>query len=139
MHSKSSLIHSQTLSGKAQTSLYKLYIRVEGLPKTPNQLLRKHWAIISKERIYWHNAVNIAIGSGRPKYPLGRAKLRFIRNSSREPDFDGLVGCTKFLMDSLVNCGVIQDDRPSIIGSPSFEWAKCKKGAGYMEIFVEEF
>lgn len=117
---------------------YSLYIRVNGLPKTPNQLLRKHWGVISKERVYWHNVVAAAIGSSRPKRPLAKAKIRFVRNSSRECDFDGLVGCTKFLMDSLVNCGVILDDRPSVIGSPVFEWVKCKPKDGFMEIFVEE-
>lgn len=117
---------------------YSLYIRVDGLPKTPNQLMRKHWAIVSKERLIWHNAVAAAIGASRPKRPLAKASVRFVRNSAREPDFDGLCGSTKFLMDALVNCGIIVDDRPSIIGSPGFSWVKCKKGEGYMEIFVKE-
>jgi len=117
---------------------YKLYVRIPGLPKTPNQLLRKHWAVISKERVYWHNLVAASIGGSKPKRILTKASIRFVRNSSREPDFDGLVGCTKFLMDSLVNCGIITDDRPSVIGSPVFEWAKCKPKDGFMEIFVSE-
>jgi len=135
--SKSLQTPSQTQSGKVPTK-YSLYVRVSGLPKTPNQLLRKHWAVISKERVYWHNAVSLAIRSARPKSPLTKANLRFVRNSSREPDFDGLVGCTKFLMDALVECGIISDDRPSVIGSPKFEWAKCKPKDGFMEIFIDE-
>lgn len=133
-----SVKNAETSQSKSTKKGYSLYLRIDGLPKTPNQLLRRHWAIISKERVHWHNAVAAAVRSARPKRPLTKAKLRFVRNSSREPDFDARVGSTKFLCDALIACGIIVDDKFSVIGSPEFEWAKCKPKMGFVEIFVEE-
>jgi hypothetical protein len=58
------------------------------------------------------------------------------RLSSTEPDFDGLVSGFKVILDSLIKCGVLEDDNPKVIGHPTYAWEKCKKGEGRIRIEV---
>ena len=64
--------------------------------------------------------------------------MEITRFSSREPDFDALAQGGKFLLDGLVKCGVLEDDRPSVIGQPSYVWSKASPKQGKVRISVYE-
>lgn len=74
---------------------------------------------------------------GPPK-PLPMAKVTLTRCSSSEPDFDGLVGSFKNVLDGLVAALVIEDDKMSNIGAPDYRWEKASPGGGKIRIVVEE-
>lgn len=79
-----------------------------------------------------------AIGSNRPATPLKRAKLTYTRASSQPPDYDGLVSSFKSAQDSLVELGILESDKITVTGTPTYSWEKAPKGKGYCLITVEE-
>lgn len=115
----------------------KLQITIQDLPKMPNSLIRKHWAVITKEKNKWHTYVKLSLGINRPKVPLKKAKLTLTRYSMRAPDYDGLVGSFKYVVDGLVKAGVIVDDKVSVIGDSKYNWVKAKKVDQRIEVVIE--
>lgn len=93
--------------------------------------LKKDWETRVK------HAVLQSVG-GWPHEPMARARVTITRASTREPDFDGLVQGGKFLLDGLVKANVLVDDRPSVIGQPSYLWEKAPRGMGAVKVRVEE-
>ena len=68
--------------------------------------------------------IKIALGQDRPPVPFQRARLRIERYSIRTPDYDGMVGGYKSLIDCLLpyhpkrrpyGLGVIADDNPAVL------------------------
>lgn len=120
---------------------YVLTLELQGLPKRINQLSGAHWRVRHAETTRWHKRVLGRMMLSRappPPRPLERAKIRFIRYSSRAPDFDGLVHSFKPVLDALRKCLVIKDDSMEVIGQPEYEWRKTTPRDGRIEIFVEE-
>ena len=70
--------------------------------------------------------------------PLSRAKLTLTRYSSVCPDPDGLVSSFKSVLDGLVECGVLENDRFTNIGMPTYAWEKAPKNEGKAKVIVEE-
>lgn len=103
----------------------------------PNSLIRKHWAIITKEKNKWHGLVRWYLRHNTPKAPLKKAKLTLTRYSMRSPDYDGLVGSFKYVLDGLVKAGVIIDDKVSVIGDSKYNWVKAKKVDQRIEVVIE--
>lgn len=64
--------------------------------------------------------------------------MEIVRYSSREPDADNGRGSFKPLLDGLVRAGVLEDDRPSVIGEPVYRWEKVKAGEGSVSVTVRE-
>jgi hypothetical protein len=88
---------------------------------------RKKWkALVAKQLLFL-----------TPESPFKTAKLTLIRHSSSEPDFDGLVSSFKSSIDSLVECGVIENDKPSNIGQQTYLWRKAPPKKGFIEIIVD--
>lgn len=112
-------------------------IIIKDLPKMPNSLLRKHWAIITKEKNKWHTYTKLCLGLGKPKEPFKKARLVLTRFSTREPDYDGLVGSFKYVVDGLVKAGVIIDDKVSVIGQSEYKWVQAKKVDQRIEVTIE--
>jgi len=112
-------------------------LEIKDLPKMPNTLLRKHWAVITKEKNKWHTLVKLFLGHNKPKAPLKEAKLTLVRHSMRGPDYDGLVGSFKYVLDGLVKAGVIIDDKVSVIGDSKYQWVKAKKVDQRIEVTIE--
>lgn len=119
-------------------NLYFIEIEIEGLPKTINEIGRKHWAVKKKEVDKWHQLVAMHTLGKRPMKPLKHAKVTMIRHSSKEPDFDNLASSFKAVMDGLIKAGVIENDRQANIGQPSYRWEKAPHGAGHIWVRVEE-
>ncbi len=117
---------------------FNLDVEIEGLPEPVNKILWTHWTVKKKHTDMWKKKVFVAIGQNKPVTPLKKAKLTLTRYSSRESDFDGLVGSFKPITDALISCGVIEDDKPSVIGRPEYVWEKVKPKEGKIRIQVEE-
>lgn len=118
-------------------SAYVLEFRLEGLPKMANQLLRGHWRVKHKHATKWKEAVAKACDGRKPRRPLVSAALKLVRASSSEPDTDGLISGFKHIVDGLVECGVLVNDKPSNIGIPDYRWEKCKRKEGHVRVRVE--
>lgn len=109
---------------------------IAGLPKMPNQLLGAHWRVRSGHAKKWLAHVTVATIQFKPSQPLNRAKLLLTRVSSVEPDRDGLCGSFKSIIDALVKCGFLANDKPENIGTPTYVWEKGRPGNGYIRIAV---
>lgn len=109
------------------------------LPKTTNDNVRLHWRVKHVESLKLKSRVKTQVVlHGPPPAPLDKARVTLERHSSSEPDFDGLVSGFKFILDGLVDAGVLINDKMSVIGAPIYIWKKAKKCAGKVKITVEE-
>jgi hypothetical protein len=117
---------------------YVLEFELVGLPKMANQLLRGHWIVKHRHAAKWKLAVARATHGKRPSEPLAKARLTLTRVSSSEPDTDGLISGFKNVVDGLVECGVLVNDKPSNIGVPDYRWEKGRPGHGKIRVKVEE-
>lgn len=116
---------------------YRLHLKIPGLPKPFNAFAyRGRWAI-KKEKEIWLAAISALAAGKLPPKPLEKAKLTFIRHSSKCPDFDGLVSSFKFCCDPLVTLGVLIDDNMEVTGTPTYLWFKAKMKEGRVEVIVE--
>lgn len=118
---------------------YRTKFLMGGLPETTNSLRRAgHWAVLHKHAQTWKKNVSMCVFSNKPKKPLEKAQLILTRKSSVAPDPDGLVSSFKHIIDGLVACGVLADDKYSNIGMPTYLWEKAPKGEGSVEVEVIE-
>lgn len=114
-----------------------LHIKIKGLPKRTNNS-NSNWRARMAEARRWKEAVYIAaLQAGWSGPALNKARLTLIRHSSSEPDADGLVSSFKHVTDGLIKVGVIVDDKPSVIGFPTFQWRKIARNNGFIEVIVE--
>lgn len=119
--------------------MYRLEIELPILPKMTNRRGSSHWRGIHAERKAVKLAVKMAIRKHKtPPRPLVKAHLTLTRYSSVAPDPDGLVSGFKAVIDSLVECGVIENDRFTNIGMPTFLWEKSPPKQGKISVVVEE-
>lgn len=132
-------MRSQGLMGKTMTGgIYEIEFEIDGLPKMPNSLLGASWKVRAGHAKRWERLVWKCVWPIKPNEPLAHAALLLIRCSSMEADFDGLVGSFKCVTDGLVKCGIIIDDKPAVIGQPSYKWEKVPPGKGKIKVKVIE-
>lgn len=117
---------------------YILEFTIKGLPKRVNQSFATSWRARMAESRKWKGLVFIAANSKRPPKPLKKAKLELIRHSSQEPDFDGLCSSFKHIIDGLIHAEVIENDKMSNIGQPSYKWIKAPIREGKIQVIVTE-
>lgn len=115
---------------------YELKFELPGLPKTLNA--RMHWAIKMKENQKWKKLVHFMTVGKRPLRPIPRAHLTLTRFSTREPDFDNLVSGFKPIVDALVECKILENDKMSNIGISDFRWEKCAPKKGKIKVEMIE-
>lgn len=109
---------------------------IAGLPKQTNQNTG-HWRRKMAEAVKWKTAVAVAVAKLRPPKPLNKARITFVRCSTKQPDFDGLVSGFKHVLDGLVIRGVLVNDTHAVIGQPSYSWEYARPGHGKIKIKVE--
>lgn len=110
---------------------------IQGLPATVNQLAYKHWRYRHKEATRWKSLVyQLCLVNRIQGLNLAKAQIELTRVSARECDFDNLAGSFKHVLDGLKAAQVIVDDRPSVIGSPTFIWEKGKQKDGKIRIRI---
>lgn len=103
-------------------------IEIHDLPKLPNATMYKHWRTKHQEAVKWKKMVmDACLYAKITKLRLTSAALSYERHSSRQPDFDSLTMSFKHVQDGLVEAGVLIDDKPSVIGQPSYKWIKEKQ------------
>lgn len=91
--------------------------------KLLNQVLRMHWSKRMKHQRALAWEIRMATMNSRPVVPFQRARVRIERHSLQTPDFDGMVGGFKHLIDCLlppsskhpVGLGIIVDDNPDCL------------------------
>ena len=116
---------------------YTLEFSIDQL--TPlNSADNTHWRKRNKTKKQFEILVWQQILNRRPVLPLRFARVQIVRHSTNEPDYDNLVSSAKFLLDALVNNGVIRDDKPGVIGRPECHWQKAAPKKGKMTIRVVE-
>lgn len=120
---------------------YRLEFEIADLPRMTNVPSGKgHWRHRKAEADLWKAKVwnEVAVRGMKPRTPLKTAKLTLTRYSSVPPDPDGLVSGFKHVVDGLVLAGVLDNDRFSNIGMPTYLWEKAARGQGKIKIIVEE-
>ena len=120
------------------TAKYILEFSIPALPKSPNQLLGAHWTVRANHAKRWERLVWGYVWPHKPKEPLKKAKVTFIRHSIRVMDADNLRSSFKCVADSLVKLGIIADDSMAVIGEPIVRHEKTKRKEQKITIKVEE-
>ncbi len=117
-----------------------LTLEIPHLPKPVNSWMGEHWRVRHKSSKEWRIRVaQEVLVAGKPKScPWKKAKLTLSRMSSGQMDFDGLVSSFKCVVDGLVKCGVLVDDKMANIGQPTYLHEKAPAGKGGIKIVVEE-
>jgi hypothetical protein len=115
---------------------YRLEFHLPGLPPTPNH--RQHWYVKAKSNREWRGAACLAAKAQKPARPLERAKVTYIRRSSRPLDADNLTASFKPVQDGLVDAGVLANDKWENIGFPTYLWEKAPMKQGGITVIVEE-
>lgn len=78
----------------------------------PNGLMRAHWT----ERGRLIGQYEWIITAARLRHMPGPVRLELIRYSTGpQMDYDNLVSTGKLLIDALVRCRVLEDDKPTVI------------------------
>ena len=96
-----------------------------------------HWRVRFAQTRKWKDMVHRYFKlNPKPAQPLISAALTLTRHSSNEPDFDGLVSGFKHVIDGLVECGVLVNDKTSTIGQPTYRWMRAAPKKGRVEIEI---
>lgn len=119
---------------------YTIHLSIPFLPKPVNSWMGEHWRARHTESKKWRIRVaQEIIRIGRPPTcPWKKAKVTLTRCSSGQMDYDGLVSSFKCVLDGLVKCGVLVDDKMTNIGIPTYLHEKAVPGKGGIKIVVEE-
>lgn len=133
---------TQTLSTtRAQWTINGKYVAQVNIPivgMSMNQLYRKHFSILTKEKKKWNFAIHDAFREIKPASPLTYAKITITRHSAGNMDFDNLVSTGKQLIDALKENRIIKDDSQEVIGRPRYVQVKSKMKNQYTTIMVQE-
>lgn len=95
-----------------------------------------HWRTRYHAERKWLAMTLLAIAGKKPSSPLEKVRCEFVRFSSSEPDFDGLVHGFKPIRDALVKGGVVVNDKPSNMEA-KYCWEKASPKCGKVKVIVE--
>lgn len=121
---------------------YKIRFTIDGLTRRTNNQ-QSNWRARHAESRKWKRRVAEAIiisKVGWPTRPLEFVKLKLTRGSSRAPDFDGLVSSFKHVIDGLIECEVLANDRMDNFdgGKPEYCWIQTDRNKGFIQVELEE-
>jgi hypothetical protein len=115
---------------------YRLNIELPGVPPL-NSADALHWRKRKKLKDRWLVSIRAAIGQHKPARPLSSALVTITRCTSQPPDGDNLHTASKFILDALVQCRVLEDDRHTVVGMPTVRWEKASPKRSSTRIFVQ--
>lgn len=118
--------------------MYYIDFDLQGLPMTLNQLLAAPLRARMRHKRLWKRDVFLITFNQRPPVPLKKAHITLTRHSSKECDDDNLRASFKPILDGLKQAKIIEDDKPSVIGSPVCQWRKTPAKQGRITVIVEE-
>lgn len=116
---------------------YKLSFTLPGLPKIMSNGSHGNWRTAAGIKRKWKDLSIIHCRRHLPPQPLKKAEAVFTRFSSVEPDNDNLAISFKSIRDGLVEAGVIEDDRPSVL-TATYQWVKASPKAGQVSVELVE-
>lgn len=105
----------------------EIVIRVEGLPQSPNQTTRKHWAYQAKVKKEWGDKIGWLAKVKRAPRLLTKAKIHYIISvgDNRRHDPDNLAfSVAKVANDALVGIILVDDSIDNV--TLSFEFNRLK-------------
>lgn len=116
----------------------KIIFELQGLPVRTNNA-KANWKARYREATAWKKKVvnAVILNKLQPEKPFAKAKLTLTRFSSVEPDYDGLVSSFKHTVDGLIAADVIENDKMSNIGQPTYLWEQAPPGKGKIRVEVE--
>lgn len=115
--------------------MFNLSIRIDGLPRMANGSYG-HWTRQAAEKKKWKAKVARELAGLAPPQPFEKIRVRFIRCSSSEPDFDGLVHGFKPIRDALVQFGFVADDKNRNMEA-IYDWEFSPRGQGSIRIEIQ--
>lgn len=118
--------------------IYTVSFEIYSLPAMPNKLLGAHWRVRSGHAKKWKTLVWAEVNARKPAAPLQKAQVILTRHSSVEPDTDGCRGSFKVVLDALVHCGVLANDKPENVGEPIVRHEKAPPKRGMITVTVTE-
>jgi len=118
--------------------MYQFEFEINELPKTINEIGRKHRWVKSRHRDEWKSMVWAATAGHLPPQPLLKARITFTRCSWRQPDYDNMVSAFKDVLDALKKRIIIDDNNKVIPDHPTYKWEKAKRGEGKIKVQIEE-
>lgn len=113
---------------------HKIVLRIDGLPKMANGG-HGSWGQDHKRKKKWKTLVARELVGLAPPKPFSWIYVEFIRHSSVEPDYDGLVHGFKALRDALVKFGFVKDDKNRNMEAV-YRWEKAEAKKGFVEIVI---
>lgn len=113
----------------------KLTVTIAGLPRMANGG-HGSWQQSAAERKKWKAKVARELAGMAPTRPFTKIRVTFIRLSSVEPDYDGLVHGFKPVRDALVKFGFVVDDKNKNLEAV-YSWEKADQGKGHIRIEME--
>ena len=121
---------------------YFLTLRIEGLPKRPNNQ-SGGWRGRAAETRIWKRKISEQMAIKRislPIAPLQKVHMTLTRHSSQEPDYDGLVSSFKSTLDALQECKILANDKMSnfVGGKPDYFWKRAPIRGGFIEVTITE-
>lgn len=116
--------------------MYELIFSLPYLPPMANVWGRTNGFKRKRENDSLYMAVAAQACGLKPSKPLDRYRLVLTRFSSSEPDYDGLVLSFKGIVDGLVMCKVLENDRLSNSGIWDVRWVKSKPKEGRVRVEV---
>lgn len=124
----------------------RIVIQLTSVTPLLNTVQRTHWAKRSKQRRALAWEVRVAAKGSIPAEPFARARVTVERRSIGTPDFDGVVGGMKALLDVLqpvskrhpTGLGFIANDSPGCIDLVPVALRVATRGEQGTTVIVEE-
>lgn len=110
-------------------------IQVGGLPKSPNQIGRAHWAIQANEKREWKEKIGWLAKVNHPSKPFEKAYIHFVISTgdNRRHDPDNLAwSVTKVSLDALKGIFITDDSIDNV--TLSYEFNRKKPRSFLIEI-----
>lgn len=115
---------------------------VPGIPPSPNQTRREHWAKRAAAAKQWKRDAFYAaveareVWRGRVRFPLPSAAVRLVIVSptSVRRDPDNAIASMKPLIDGLVQAGIIADDSFAVVRELTVGLERGKQAAVRIEV-----
>ena len=110
-------------------------IQIGGLPKSPNQIGRSHWAIQAKEKREWQDKIGWLAKVKRPSKPFNKAHVHFTISTgdNRRHDPDNLNwAVTKPSLDALKGIFLVDDSIDNV--TLSYDYNRDKPRSFTIEI-----
>lgn len=146
------LAHAVKVERLAPARPYRLRISIDVLPGMNTPSSRANRFVQDKITQEWRMLIVSIVGPHRPPEPLLRARARFVRHSSVQPDKAQLGVSFKPIEDALTRsrmntskkkprwisrADVLFDDHPQYLDS-DYVWERAPRGAGFITIEIDE-